>query len=205
MLNSGVYIIVNRFNGKIYVGSTTRRFDRRWKEHQRLLKRGVHRCIPLQMAYNKYGEKYFEFKVISTVPANYCLKMEQYFINTLNPEYNVCKVAGNTRGNVLNESGRKIISEKLKGNKNSLGVKRSKEYLEKMKSREIRPLYDYVLVNESGKEYHTSNLKSFCNANGLHNCNIRQHYLSFLKKGINNFYKGFALIRKMEIENGQSV
>ncbi len=62
MALSGVYAIVNRENGKRYVGSAIN-IPKRWREHQRGLQRGCHENSYLQGAWNKYGEGAFEFVV----------------------------------------------------------------------------------------------------------------------------------------------
>lgn len=38
----GVYIIRNKINGKVYVGSTINKIKRRWQDHLKRLKRGTH-------------------------------------------------------------------------------------------------------------------------------------------------------------------
>lgn len=58
-----IYIILNTVNQKYYLGSTTeyecRKYTHIWK-----LNKGIHHCIHLQNAWNKYGEKSFEFKIL---------------------------------------------------------------------------------------------------------------------------------------------
>lgn len=61
-----VYWIRNRTNGKFYVGSTTQRYVR-WRTHKKKLRAGTHHCRHLQAAWNKYGEKAFEFSVVEVV------------------------------------------------------------------------------------------------------------------------------------------
>ena len=56
MTISGVYCIQNKINGKVYIGSTSRDFETRFKEHKRLLLENRHHCSYLQRAWNKYGE-----------------------------------------------------------------------------------------------------------------------------------------------------
>lgn len=108
--NQGVYIIKNKINGKIYVGSTADTFDRRWKNHRKKLREGKHHSKHLQASWNKYGEENFEFKVLEVTEDNQCRKREGYYIslyNSCNPKfgYNEAKVDLN---------GHTHISEKTK-------------------------------------------------------------------------------------------
>ncbi len=65
----GVYQIRNKVNGKRYVGSS-QDIRRRKIEHIKALTEGAHYNSYLQRAWNKYGEKNFEFEVIEEVLGN---------------------------------------------------------------------------------------------------------------------------------------
>ena len=60
---SGIYLIVNIENGKLYVGKSINMY-RRQKEHISMLKRGIHHCIPLQNSWNKHSDERFTFAVL---------------------------------------------------------------------------------------------------------------------------------------------
>lgn len=94
---SGIYEIVNTVNGKRYVGSAAS-IKRRWQDHVSYLKRGAHHNVPLQRAWDRYGDTAFEFRVIETCEAPDLLMREQVHIDELAPEYNVCKKAGSSAG-----------------------------------------------------------------------------------------------------------
>jgi group I intron endonuclease len=59
---AGVYKLVNKATGQCYVGQS-QRVKKRIKEHFRLLRWGKHSNPKLQHAFNKYGEKNFEWSV----------------------------------------------------------------------------------------------------------------------------------------------
>lgn len=61
---SGIYIIKNKCNGKVYVGQTKQRFAKRFLLHRWKLRNGTHDNKHLQRAFNKYGEDAFEFKIV---------------------------------------------------------------------------------------------------------------------------------------------
>ena len=95
---TGVYVIENLVNGKKYVGSCTRSFRQTWNGHKTDLRRNVHHSQKLQRAYNKYGAENFKFDILGYYPPCFVLKAEQHFIDTIKPEYNICKIAGNSYG-----------------------------------------------------------------------------------------------------------
>jgi group I intron endonuclease len=90
-MKSGIYKITNIVNNKFYIGSTNNLY-RRKREHFRLLKQGKNHCKLLQRAYNKYGELSFTFEVIATCPPEYLFKLEQWFVDYLKPQYNICVI-----------------------------------------------------------------------------------------------------------------
>src|SRR3989304_1436717 len=60
---SGIYKIINKTNGKYYVGSSNDIIGR-WFTHKSQLNRNNH-CNPhLQRAWNKYGKDNFEFIIV---------------------------------------------------------------------------------------------------------------------------------------------
>lgn len=94
----GIYAIINRINGKQYIGST-RDFAMRWQIHRSRLSRGVHHSPALQSAWKKYGKDVFAFEeleISSDLAALYGL--EQRYMDSLRPAYNVGPVAGSPRG-----------------------------------------------------------------------------------------------------------
>lgn len=96
-MRSGIYEIINAANGKRYVGSAVN-FRQRWNEHRSKLRRGVHHAKPLQHAWNKYGEHLFSFREFLLCAPGNLIIYEQIAIDALAPEYNLCRVAGNTFG-----------------------------------------------------------------------------------------------------------
>lgn len=62
-MSSGVYLIENMCNGKIYVGSSIH-IERRFIEHRSSLNTGAHHNRHLQNAWNKDGGDAFRFRVL---------------------------------------------------------------------------------------------------------------------------------------------
>lgn len=82
---SGIYKITNKTTNKIYIGSS-KNIEERWKAHINLLNRNKHNNNHLQHAWNKYGNKDFEFEIIEICDLSNLIEREQYYIDY----YNCC-------------------------------------------------------------------------------------------------------------------
>ena len=96
-LNSGVYKIVNIQTTDFYIGSSIN-LSLREKNHFNKLKHWKHVNTHLQHAYIKYGKENFKFEILATCPKEYCIKLEQWFLDNLKPIYNISPTAKNTTG-----------------------------------------------------------------------------------------------------------
>lgn len=134
---SGIYKIVNKTNGKYYIGSSNN-IHKRWRHHKDDLIKGNHHSQYLQRSWNKYGPDNFDFIIIETcVPEESLLIVEQKYLNTLEKEkcYNSSMIAGKiemnkeTRQKISESSKGKIISEETKEKlrQYNLGKKLSEE------------------------------------------------------------------------------
>lgn len=101
---TGVYIITNILDGKVYIGSTTRCLLTRYvKEHRALLRKGKHKNRYLQRAWNKDGEESFSFQVAEFCRPEDCVDIEQVYIDTYqssnrNFGYNISPIASAVTG-----------------------------------------------------------------------------------------------------------
>lgn len=97
---SGIYSIKNLKSGRMYIGSSYN-IRARWNKHKRDLRRGKHHSLPLQRAFDKYGEQSFEFKMLIICRQQDMLLYEQRAIDAFNScdnGYNVSKIAGSRAG-----------------------------------------------------------------------------------------------------------
>ena len=85
----GIYMIVNQLNNHKYIGSSINIRTRLWK-HRSLLRHQYHSNAHLQNAWNKYGEENFYFTVLEKCTEEERFSREQYYVDTLHPEYNIC-------------------------------------------------------------------------------------------------------------------
>lgn len=77
----GVYKIVNKINGKVYIGSSCD-VKSRWSHHRSDLCRGVHHNRYLQRAWDKYGSDAFEFYLVEKCSREERISVEQNILNT---------------------------------------------------------------------------------------------------------------------------
>lgn len=115
-LKSRIYKIVNTINNKIYIGQTVN-FIKRKSEHFVKLSKSIHVNSYLQNTYNKYGVDAFIFKIIEECEINILTEREQFYIDSLKPEYNICKIAATTLGIKHTIEQNKAKSDRQKGKK----------------------------------------------------------------------------------------
>lgn len=117
----GIYSIVNKVNGKRYVGQSIY-LDSRLNYHFTNLRKGTHFIPHLQSSYNLYGEDNFYYEILETVDNRELLnEREIYWIDyygTLDPSkgYNRARGGGAVSWHVSSETRHKI----------SVGISRAK-------------------------------------------------------------------------------
>lgn len=95
-MTCGVYEIVNRVNGKRYVGSS-KNIESRWGEHRRAAEKGNHHAIAFRRAWKKYGEDAFLFRIIEECDEEYLIDVEQKHLDS-GFDYNSSPTASNCLG-----------------------------------------------------------------------------------------------------------
>lgn len=108
-MESGVYQIRSKVDGRLYVGSSVN-LEKRWKEHRRQLDEGKHHSRFLQRCWTKYGADAFEFSVIVYCHQDTVLMYEQFYIDELRPEFNTVPTAGSQRGLKHSDETRRKMS-----------------------------------------------------------------------------------------------
>jgi len=109
-MTGGIYEIVNRQNGKRYIGSA-KNFDARWRLHRASLRRGDHHSRTMLRAWNKYGPDLFDFKKLLICEDKNLLMYEQIYLDACRPEYNNCKIAGSQLGVKRSPESRQKMSD----------------------------------------------------------------------------------------------
>ena len=92
-----IYKIKNLINNDFYIGST-QNLVKRYYTHLNHIRTNKNTCVKLIRAVNKYGEENFSFEIIEKCNVDNLLEREQYYLDSLNPTYNISKKAGSNLG-----------------------------------------------------------------------------------------------------------
>lgn len=90
-------------------------FNGRFRKHKRLLRLGNHHSRYLQRSWDKYGEDSFSFIIIQECLPEDCVKLEQRYIDLLDPEYNMTTSASSCLGSKRTQETKDKISKANKG------------------------------------------------------------------------------------------
>ena len=215
-IKSGIYKIVNKNDGKYYVGRSAN-LNKRWRSHRNNLRLNKHCNIHLQNAWNKYGESSFEFIIVELLKNDETLLIEtekkyiDKFIedrkNGTDNSYNISDQAyggksfpGNKfrKGILHSLQDRQKISNGLKGNTNTKGKKISEVTRQKIIKNSRKginnPAYNhkiYSFYNKKTNEYFTGTLNEIMKKE---NIKINSSFHRVIR-GIRNQYRGWTLIK----------
>lgn len=114
---SGIYRWINKETRESYVGSAvnlSKRFSTYYSQLmiEKILKRSQSYIFS---AIQKYSYSKFTIEILEYCESNDLIKREQYYIDSLKPEYNILKIAGSSFGKIHKEETKFKISESLKG------------------------------------------------------------------------------------------
>lgn len=101
-MKSGIYKIENQITKDIYIGSSVN-LNNRKSRHFKDLENSKHHSIILQRAIDKYKIENFKFIIIEYCSVKDLLIREQYYLDLLQPLYNILKNAGNSLGHIVSE------------------------------------------------------------------------------------------------------
>ena len=121
---AGIYQLKNTVNGKIYIGQA-QSILKRFNEHRRN-RNGhlIYRDTYLYRAIKKYGWDKFEISVLEKVDDfDFLNEREIFWINDLNPEYNMKEGGGCARGWNHTEEVKKIKTSFLPVNGRYIKIK----------------------------------------------------------------------------------
>ena len=128
-----IYVIKNHINDKVYIGSA-QNMDRRKSAHLCLLRKNKHHNRKLQNFVNKYGIDNLYFEVIEYVKnSDMLIEREQFYLDTINPFFNICKIAESRLGcRHTEETKIKIVEGRNRNGGYKKGWKHTKEAREKI-------------------------------------------------------------------------
>lgn len=149
---SGIYKIYSKA-GHLYIGSSTQ-IKRRFLAHKSMLENDKHDNKKLQHYYNKYGTASLSFEVVELCHKLSLIEIEQAYIDSYNPYFNICKVAGATYGQTpwkgrhhTSEVKKRISESNIKTKGKNLKPKKIKL----SKAEALKRLVDYS-KSEHGRE-----------------------------------------------------
>lgn len=145
---SGIYLITNKITGEIYIGQSIN-ISNRFKNYFNLsyLKRYSYK---INRALIHYGYSKFSVTILEYCEKSKLLVREQYYIDKLNPQYNILKIAGSSLNSKYTEETKAKFSKSLKGVYvtekspllDSLLTEETKKLLSLKKQRGNNPLFD---------------------------------------------------------------
>ena len=136
---SGIYIIKNTINDKVYIGSAVC-IKQRFIGHKNQFKKQRHNDR-FQNFVNKYGLDTLVFEIIEYVnDIDRLIKREQYWIDYYQSYkskkgFNICKTAGSTLGLKMPKSHKESCINRMQGNKYREGKKWSEKEKEEIGKR----------------------------------------------------------------------
>jgi group I intron endonuclease len=163
MLNSGIYLIKNNINNKVYVGSSVN-IKNRWSVHRSLLTNNKHDSIKLQNSWNKYGSENFTFEILEFCDEN-IRQVEEQWISYFDSFY----------------KGYNMVEYTVTP---SLGKSPNQETRSKQAKAKEKP---FSLLNPDGKLITGYNLEKFAKDNNLHASSLHK-----VHKGKARYYKGWT-------------
>lgn len=110
-IKSGVYAIVCKTNGKMYVGSSQNLIMRK-TQHISELRKCKHGNDNLQRDFNNYGEQSFRFLIIERCYVTDLEEREQYYIdlyNSIENGYNIAQKAQRNSGYIHTVRDKAIV------------------------------------------------------------------------------------------------
>jgi group I intron endonuclease len=163
---TGIYLIVNKVNNKVYVGKAINLKDR-WRVHKWNLERNKHVNNYLQNAWNKYGEPNFQFEILEECEKEKLIEREQYWMDFYSSfesdnGYNIKKIFEGVEYH--SEETKKKISENnscfWKGKHHSEETKRKmkKNHCDVTGINNPRAKLNWETVKEIRRRYKTENI-----------------------------------------------
>lgn len=135
-MDSGIYIIRNTKNGKVYIGQSRRIANREYC-HFHSLEKGRHHNKHLQRSYDTYGADAFTFEVLEYCDTEKLDEREKYWIkqyDAVNKDHGYNNEYG---GNVGKEVSENVREAKRGANNPNYGKKTSAETKAKMRQSSI--------------------------------------------------------------------
>jgi group I intron endonuclease len=189
---SGIYIIQNILNKKLYVGSSVN-INSRLSTHKHKLKKRIHPNQKLQNVVNKYGLNNFTFSILENVKDIKLLKnKERFWIDNLNSRDDGYNITVDTYCPARELS---CLSEyKQKVSKTHKGKTISEEHKLKAHIKNKQRFAPIYLINPFGEKIKIHGIRKFCKDNNLSYNSIKN-----LRRKKIHHHKGWRLLNSDNI------
>ena len=184
----GIYCIKNKTTGKRYIGQSVNIYSR-WRGHKAELKNNSHDNDYLQKAWNKYGEKDFEFFILEECEQSLLDEKERFYIekyNTLNRSFGYNLKSGGQDTNYFTKEASEKLSNSIKESyyDSDLREKRRKDALKQW----ANPAIKEKIVGKNNGMY------------GRHHTEEAKKRMSEKHKGLSPKHKNLTPVRCIELD-----
>ena len=111
---SGIYMWTNKINKKIYIGQSNE-LSNRFKNYFNFSYINSNINLTINRALIKYGYSKFSLSILEYCDKSDLLTREQFYLDKLNPQYNILKIAGSSLNLKQSLVTKAKISKSLKG------------------------------------------------------------------------------------------
>ena len=201
---TGIYLIKNKINNKVYIGSSVD-IDRRKSQHLSELKYNHHHNKYLQRSWNKYGEDNFEFLVLEECAVELLDIREKYYIQEFksldaNKGYNLSNLCRTMNAGTLEEMSfisdyyidKRVFDFIYYFNEEHKELLPTYTKLTKEEKEMLFTLYCIEHIQDKDKLFYNKNLKSpdfirrrigILSRIGIEETKIRQHIAHLIRMG----------------------
>lgn len=111
---SGIYMLTNKIAKKIYIGQS-KDLSKRLKNYLNLSYLKSKASLTISRALLIYGYSNFSLTILEYCEISELLTREQFYLDKLKPQYNILKIAENSKNSKHSEYTKARISKSLKG------------------------------------------------------------------------------------------
>ena len=205
---SGIYMIKNMINGKVYIGQAVN-IDKRWHDHINELNGNRHNNKHLQRAWNKDGANNFIFNIVEECPKDELNDREIYYIaqyKAHNMKYGYNKTYGGEGVKPTDEIKAKMSKNIKKAlGKPAVRVKMSKSMKEQYKNPVVRARHKKAMEDQAVHDKMSKSIKK-AYANPVIHDKIsvltKEEVLQIIELFVNKHYSMIKLGKMFNIGHG---